>query len=224
MKKFFIFILCVLFFVFSVSYLAFAKTPQDNMDTPYYKIKTSIFENMPRNEGSIVFLGDSLTDYVNFDEVFPDLRIKNRGIAGDTTNGVLNRLDEVLSLKPSKLFVLIGTNDIVFKKTSEETINNIKTIIKKFQAQSPNTIIYIQTLFPVNHNLGDKRRSHKAILAINDGLKKLSEEMNIILIDTYSLFEENGELPKRYTVDGVHLNGAGILHWMNFLRTWLQDK
>ena len=220
MKKFFV--LCA--FILLLCSAGYAGNERENIISTYYKIKWSIFENMPRNEGSIVFLGDSLTDYVKFDELLPDLKIKNRGIAGDTTVGVLNRIDEVVSLKPSKLFLLIGTNDIVFDMKAEETVSNIKKIIEIFNEKSPNTAIYIQTLFPVNHNLGDSRRPHKAIVEINDGLKKLSEEMNFVLIDTYSLFAENGEMPERFTIDGVHLNGAGVVRWVEFLTTWIKDK
>ncbi|MBR2208023.1 MAG: hypothetical protein IJ859_04355 [Synergistaceae bacterium] len=213
-----------IFFLFAFVFITVAAFASDNIDTPYYQIKWSIFEAMPRDEEKIVFLGDSLTDYVKFDELVPELKIKNRGIAGDTTVGVLKRLDEVISLKPSKLFLLIGTNDIVFNRKPDEIVDNIKKIIEKFREKSPNTAIYVQTLFPVNHNLGDARRPKEAILAINEGLSKLSDEIKFTLIDTYSLFAENDELPERYTVDGLHLNGAGIVRWVEFLREWLQEK
>ena len=223
MKKIILLFAFVLFLACTCT-AAFAENAIDNINTPYYKIKLSIFENMPKTEGSIVFLGDSLTDYVKFDEIFPELKIKNRGIAGDTTIGVLNRIDEVLSLKPSKLFILIGTNDIVFNRKPDEIVANIKKIIETFREKSPGTVIYLQKLFPVNHDFEDKRRPPETILAINTRLEKLSQEMNVALIDTYSLFAENDKLPERYTVDGIHLNGAGILRWTEFLSTWLNEK
>ena len=218
MKKIFL----LFAFVLLISSAAFAS---DNINSPYYQIKFSIFKNMPRDTEKIVFLGDSLTDYVKFDEIFPDLRIKNRGIAGDTTAGVLNRLDEVISLKPSKLFLLIGTNDIVFNRKAAEIVSSIRKIIETFREKSPSTALYVQTLFPVNHNLGDARRPHEAIREINDGLLNLSNEIkDFTLIDTYSLFAENGQLPERYTIDGVHLNGTGILRWMEFLSAWIKEN
>ena len=207
-----------IFLLFALVFIASAAFAADNIETPYYKIKLSIFEAMPRTENEIVFLGDSLTDYVKFDELVPELKIKNRGIAGDTTLGVLNRIDEVLSLKPSKLFLLIGTNDIVFDRTPAEIVGNIRKIVETFHEKSPDTVIYVQTLFPVNHDLGDSRRPKKTIREINDGIKKLSTEINFTLIDTYSLFAENDTLPERYTVDGLHLNGEGIVRWVEFLK------
>ena len=205
MKKIFL----LFAFVLLISSAAFAS---DNINSPYYQIKFSIFKNMPRDTEKIVFLGDSLTDYVKFDEIFPDLRIKNRGIAGDTTAGVLNRLDEVISLKPSN-------------RKAAEIVSSIRKIIETFREKSPSTALYVQTLFPVNHNLGDARRPHEAIREINDGLLNLSNEIkDFTLIDTYSLFAENGQLPERYTIDGVHLNGTGILRWMEFLSAWIKEN
>lgn len=220
MKK--IFLLSALVLILSSA--AFAASESDNLKSAYYKVKFSIFESMPRDENKIVFLGDSLTDYMKFDELVPDLTIKNRGIAGDTTSGVLKRLDEVISLKPSKLFILIGTNDIVFDIKADKIVSNIKKIIDTFREKSPQTALYVQTLFPVNHKFGDSRRPHETIRKINAGLVKLSNEINFTLIDTYSLFAEGGELPERYTVDGVHLNGAGAVKWVEFLSTWLHKK
>ena len=213
-----------IFFLFVFIFIATSAFAIDNINSPYYQIKWSIFEAMPRDEGKIVFLGDSLTDYVKFDELLPDLKIKNRGIAGDTTAGILNRLDEVISLKPSKLFLLIGTNDIVFDRKPDEIVKNIKKIIETFREKSPDTAVFVQTLFPVNHKFGDDRRPKETIIKINDGLEKLSAENKFTLIDTYSLFSENDELPERYTIDGLHLNGSGVVRWIEFLSTWLKEK
>ena len=200
----------------------FARSPDENISQPYYQIKHSIYKSMPRDEGSVVFLGDSLTDYIRFEELLPDVRIKNRGIAGDSTVTVLYRLDEVLTLKPSKLFLMIGTNDIVFEMTAEETLQNIRKIIERFREESPETRIYVETVFPVNNKF-ETNRPAEAITAINARLAKLVPEMNCELIDTYSYFAEDGELPDRYTVDGIHLNGSGIVRWVEFLTKWIRD-
>ena len=230
MRKNFLLFVFVLIFTMSVTACGGSSvsdnisTDIDNINTVYYQVKLSILKSMPKDTGKIVFLGDSLTDYVKFEEFLPDVKIKNRGIAGDTTVGVLKRLDDIISLKPSKLFLLIGTNDIVFDRENDEIVSNIKKIIENFLEKSPSTALYVQTLFPVNHNLGDDRRPHKAIREINDGIKKLSDEINFTLIDTYSLFAENGQLPERYTVDGLHLNGEGILRWVEFLSTWIKEN
>ena len=66
---------------------------------------------------STLFLGDSLTEYGNWRELFPGLDIKNRGIAGDTTDGVLHRLDGITALSPDKIFLMIGINDLLMGRS-----------------------------------------------------------------------------------------------------------
>ena len=77
--------------------------------------RLEIFEevNEISKPGKIVFLGDSLIDFFPIQDFFPRVKIYNRGIAGDTTKDLLKRLDNVIELKPSKLFLQIGTNDLV---------------------------------------------------------------------------------------------------------------
>ncbi len=52
---------------------------------------------MNTKETDIIFLGDSITLQGDFGEFFSDKRVPNRGIGNDTSEGVLNRLDEVVS-------------------------------------------------------------------------------------------------------------------------------
>ena len=65
-------------------------------ENPLYIERTSLFQELEIPSKSIVFLGDSLTDRAEWAEFFPDKRIINRGVGGDTTEGVLNRLDEII--------------------------------------------------------------------------------------------------------------------------------
>ena len=105
---------------------------------------------------------------------------------------------------------------------TDETIQNLRQIIEKVREALPDTRIYLETLFPVNHQF-ETGRPTDTILAINDRLPKLAEKTNCTLIDTYSRFAENGEMPSRYTVDGVHLNGTGVTRWIEFLTPWIRE-
>ncbi|MBQ7170156.1 MAG: hypothetical protein IJR63_09685 [Synergistaceae bacterium] len=196
------------------------RTETDIISTAFYKIKRSIHENMPRNEGGIVFLGDSLTDYVPFSELFPGLRVINRGIAGDNTLGALERIDEVTSLKPAKLFILLGTNDIVYNMTAERTAANLTAIIRKVQESSPSTKIYIETLMPTSPNFSTGR-PNDVIDSRNETIRAVAQETGCILVDTHSHMAEDGVLPLKYTVDGLHLSGAGVLRWVELLKTFM---
>ena len=83
----------------------------------------------------VVFLGDSLTDFYPIEE-FTDVKIVNRGIAGDTTSDVMHRVSEVVELKPKKLFLQIGINDMIRKSartlTAQALAERIFAVVSKF--------------------------------------------------------------------------------------------
>src|SRR5699024_8845969 len=79
----------------------------DSLFSPYYHQRATQFEDLPKTEDQIVFLGNSITDGGNWSELFQDDKIINRGINADITTGVLNRLKEVVNRKPKKVFLLI---------------------------------------------------------------------------------------------------------------------
>lgn len=202
---------------------AFAeRTETDILKDTYNRIHRSIFESMPRNEGGIVFLGDSLTDYVPFNELLPGLPVINRGIAGDNTLGALIRIDEVISLKPAKLFILLGTNDIVYNMSAEKTAENLTAIIRKVKEGSPETKIYLETIMPTNPNY-ETHRPNDVINSWNERVRAVAKETGCTLIDTHTHMAENGILPDRYTVDGVHFSGEGIVRWVEFLKPFAEE-
>jgi len=131
--------------------------------------------NKSAKPGSIVFLGDSITDFFRLNEFFHGIYVINRGIGGDTTDGVLKRLSEsVFELSPSKVFILIGTNDIGGNKSESHVISNIAEIIDRIRDSCPETKIYLQSVYPVS-NAKDKkinrfivgRRTNEKICRVN---------------------------------------------------------
>lgn len=198
------------------------RTETDILKDTYYKIHISIYEKMPRSEGGIVFLGDSLTDYVPFNELLPGLPVINRGIAGDSTLGALKRIDEVISLKPAKLFILLGTNDIVYSMSAERTAENLTEIIRKVQKDSPSTKIYLETLMPTNPKF-ETHRPNDVINSRNEKIKSVAKETGCALVDTHTHMAEGGILPDKYTVDGVHFSGEGIVRWVEFLVPYVKE-
>lgn len=192
------------------------------IEHPYYAKKVKEFQAMPRTEGSIVFLGDSITDFLNFDEFLPSYHIVNRGIAGDTASGVLRRLGEVISLRPRKLFLLIGTNDIGNDLRTPPIARNIREIVSRVQAKSPETGIYLQAVFPTRHF---PSRPNAAIQELNAEIKAIAEEMHCTFVDLYPLLldDVDGQLAEEYTVDGLHLSSSGNAKWMAHIVPYLDE-
>jgi len=74
----------------------------------------SFYEQHGNHDYDIVFIGDSLTDSAEWEDLFPSSNIANRGIGGDRTNGVLKRMNSIYSTNASKAFIMLGINDLKF--------------------------------------------------------------------------------------------------------------
>ncbi len=176
--------------------------------------KTEAFRNYNKysTPGGIAFVGDSITQDFNVYEYFPDKNVYNRGIGGDTSKGVLGRLEEsVFGLKPKKVFLNIGTNDLELLDDGIEGIfARVKEIVQKIKDFDQNMEIFIISVYPVNPKV-DKmtvgKRSNQEIKRLNDLLKTIE---NIEYIDIFTkLLSDDGNLAKEYTIEGLHMNQNG---------------
>lgn len=165
----------------------------------------------------VVFLGDSLTDFYPIEE-FTDVKIVNRGIAGDTTSDVMHRVSEVVELKPKKLFLQIGINDMIRKGartlTAQALAERIFAVVNKFDKTE--TEINVISLYPVNRRkilfstLFTGKATNKRIKEVNKILKEKCDSEQLNFINLYDcLSDEKGNLKKEFTVEGLHITVKG---------------
>lgn len=210
-------IFMVLFILNKVGYFSDDETLSFN-ENPHYIERTNLFETVGQEElNSIVFIGDSITQRGLWDELFPNQPIRNRGINSDTSSGVLNRLDEIKKLNPSKVFLMIGVNDLYAREPIEEIVKNYTKILDFFSEELQGTEVFVQSVLPLNYNLyyAKDKIKNETINNLNIELKKLSGTFNYVYLDLNSLFKENGQLNPKLTTDGIHLNGGGYALWKN---------
>lgn len=200
------------------------------------RLKAKTFSQfVPYSEkGNIVFVGDSLTEFYNTDEFFHPLNPYNRGIASDTTDGVIARLqDNVISLEPRKVFLQIGTNDLASKKTCaiERVFSNIQAILETMLKMLPKTKLYLISLYPVNPKaktfswIFTGRRKNADIRELNRLLKQYCDEAGITYIDAYSVLADvSGNLKKEYTVEGLHISFRGYQEITDLLMPYLRES
>jgi lysophospholipase L1-like esterase len=183
-----------------------------------YFAKTNEFKiyNRFAKPGGIVFVGDSLTQRYPLNEFYPGLHLYNRGIDGDTTVGVLKRLDlSIFDLKPTTVVLQIGTNDLQVEGISKDnTIVNIQKIVKAIQTTQPAIHLILVSLYPVNLSI-DKLvnkfivgpRNNEDIKSINQAIAKIQ---GVKFVDVYPhLLNEDKELNMQYSKEGLHLSLAG---------------
>ena len=167
---------------------------------------------------NIVFLGDSITEFYPIDEIYGDLPIIKSGIAGYRTDDLLPKLEEmVYRYNPTSVYLLIGTNDLLWDKVEDKikAISNIKKIVESIKSNRKKTKIYIESIYPVNVDLDTTRnmvgyRENETIIEVNKEIEKYCRENNYIYINMYDeLIDEDGNLNKKYTDDGLHPNSLG---------------
>lgn len=209
----------ILVFLVASNVSAQVKQPSfpDSLFSTYYHQRVSLFRALPQTKGDIIFLGNSITDGGEWSELFNELSIKNRGISGDRTIGVLNRLEEIYNRKPAKVFLLIGINDLARNVPIDTVVKNIIWIAELIKEKSPQTKLYIQSLFPVNEQFGlfsEHTKKREEVLQVNKAIFDSSSKYHYEFIDIYSsLADTTGKLKAIYTNDGLHLLGEGYLKW-----------
>lgn len=193
-----------------------------NLPDHYIK-RCELFKNEPIRQGRIIMLGNSITEGANWKLLLNDTTIINRGISGDVTFGVLNRIADIAERKPSKLFILIGINDLSRNTPDEIIAENIFKVVNKIKSGSPGTIIYVQSILPTNETFKNLHKNYIGkgghIIAINDRLKKNEKKLPYQYVNLYTNFlDRNGRMDSRYSSDGLHLNPAGYEHWIEVLK------
>ncbi len=215
----------ILFFVLISS----VKAQTVKWDSTYrpgsYNQKVGLFKSYANSDKDIIFLGNSITDQVDWNELLQLPEARNRGISGDITFGILERLDGVIEGHPAKVFILIGINDISRNIPDSVILSNYKKIIRRIKSGSPKTKIYFQTLLPTNNTFTQFKTHYNKeehIAAVNEGMKQLAKKEQITLIDLHPHFlDAEGRLEKKYTIDGLHLNASGYTVWTKILRPYL---
>lgn len=186
---------------------------------PIYAGKVGQFKSFPKSTGDIIFLGNSIMTYTDWNELLGLKTAKNRGIPGDITFGVLDRLQDVIDGHPAKIFILIGINDITRNAPEDVVINNYRKMITRIRAGSPATKIYFHTLLPVNDTYTPLIGKTQHITNVNTKLKDLTSAEKVTLIDLYPNFlGSDGKMDPKYTFDGLHLNELGYFKWAEILK------
>jgi lysophospholipase L1-like esterase len=217
MRKYFF----ILFNLIASEFVFAQATIDTTYKTTYYEQKVTLFRLLPNTKGEIIFLGNSITDIGEWAEIWQNKKVHNRGISGDNTFGVLARLDEVTASKPAKIFIMIGINDIAKETPDSIIIVNYKKIISRIKIESPATKIIVQSILPTNNDFTEfKRHQNKMehVLFVNASLENYCKEMGLVYVDLYTAFlDENKKLDKKYTNDGLHINGYGYMKWKEIL-------
>lgn len=189
----------------STEYDVIKRTKKDNY--------TLLNRNALKNQ--TVLIGDSII------ELFPvelfdcsERRVYNRGISGDTSDRLSERMEvNALNIEPSKIFILIGTNDLSHRVAKGTTLRNVAAIIDKCLAANV-AEVYMSSILPVNKDVNRNAvniRNNSDIAEQNAKIRALCEEKGVFYVDVHSaVCDGNGKLKEDLTFDGLHPNAKGF--------------
>ena len=183
--------------------------------------RIALFEKEPIVPGRVIFLGNSITEMGDWKKVLHDSTVINRGIGGDITYGVLKRLKDITDRNPSKVFILIGINDIGKDIPDVVIAANAVKIVKEIHSKCPKTQIFVESVLPLNPTLPNfpqhyDKEAH--VLALNK-LLKANAQGNYTFIDIFHLFvDDNQRLKAVYTFEGLHLKPPAYEVWVAYLK------
>ena len=182
--------------------------------------RTAWAGQVEKDQKSLVFLGDSITQGWG-DSIggsFPGVKVANRGISGDTTRGMLIRLkDDVLSLNPTGVVMLMGTNDLEENAEPEIIAGNFKLIVAELKKHNPKLPLIVCQVFPSSES---KKRPADKIKKLNDlYAAAVKGDAQVTLVETWPLFaDEKGDAKLAEFPDLLHPNGEGYKKWAAALR------
>lgn len=185
--------------------------------------RTSWAASLAADQGAVVFLGDSITQGwgEGLAAAFPKYKVANRGISGDTSRGVLIRLEkDVLAVNPKAIVLLIGTNDLEEQVSPAVVAGNVELIVDKIRSRFPEIPIVINEVFPSATSM---RRPTQQIQKINALYRDLLPQYEqVTLLETFALFDDGqGDAMPDLFPDLLHLNEAGYAVWADALRSAL---
>ena len=188
--------------------------------------------------GPVVFLGDSITDFCDLEKFYPGLNCVNRGISGNTTKDILDRMKvSVFDASPSMVVMLIGINDMMNEgRSPEDVAGDYERIVCYMADRLPGVPVILQSVYPGWD--GDAEEAKKGptmqafpiaylkddIKALNEMIREIADEYGYVYADVYSrLVTEEGLMNPEYSVDGCHPVEAGYKAAAEVLRP-LIDK
>ncbi|MBE9127176.1 MULTISPECIES: GDSL-type esterase/lipase family protein [unclassified Coleofasciculus] len=168
-----------------------------------------------------ILLGDSISLWFPSELLPPNQKWLNQGISGETSEGLLNRLEVLDKTQPEIIFVMIGINDLIRGVKDDTILANQRLILRYLHQSHPQTQVVVQSILPhsgkqatwegrdrllaiPNHRIQD----------INQRLKAIAQSEGAIYLDLYSLFADSeGNLKTELSTDGLHLSPQGYLVW-----------
>ncbi|MES2389907.1 MAG: GDSL-type esterase/lipase family protein [Bacteroidota bacterium] len=205
-----LFIVLVGAYIWQVQYVRYvANRLIDFNRGPAYAVKEDLHGLYPRRDSMIVMFGNSITEGVDWRELMDRSDIINRGIPGDDTKGMYNRIGVIAESKPKLICVMAGINDmLLFGRSNDVIFESYTRLLAKVKEKKIRLLV-----FSTLHVLDRQQGANERINALNTRMQAWCLTNNIEYMDLNPELSVNGSLAAEYTSDGLHLSAAGYMVW-----------
>ena len=157
---------------------------------------------------TLAFVGDSLTHTGDWSQWLTDYEVHNLGVGGETSKDLISRVNEIVALEPDAIVLLIGTNDLAWRRTVEHVVRNVETVLVDLRRALPETRILVQSLLP------RAREFAPAIRDVNRHLRQFAPTVYAHYLDLWPVLAmADGELNTQHSSDRLHLEPSGYEVW-----------
>lgn len=165
-----------------------------------------------------LLLGDSLTAWHEWQECLgPHI---NHAVPGETTEGLLYRLGRSLSASPERIFLMIGTNDLLQNIPMEKIRANYEQLLNELLEIEQ---LYILSVPPVEE-ASQTAGINDAIVDLNRWVREQLWKYGFVYVDLHNALAEGKGIRGEYTTDGVHLSEAGYAVCERMLGEILEEE
>ncbi|MFK4762637.1 GDSL-type esterase/lipase family protein [Microbacterium sp. ZW T5_45] len=189
------------------------------MMSPARRMRRSRFDAVPAPEGRVVFFGDSITEQGLWDEWFPELKIANRGVGGETVAEVTARVDTAIK-GARAVSLLVGTNDITgfgASRKAADIADQYEVLLARIRDVVADAPVLLTSVLPRDRFFADRVR------ALNGRIEAMADAWGMTYVDAWSrMHGRRGELRPELTHDRIHLTGTGYREWLTVLRPALE--
>lgn len=181
----------------------------------HYRMRIREIAAIDAPKGAVAMVGDSITEGGDWRALLPGAETVNFGVSYDRTSGLLARLLQIEAAAPSKVVLLIGTNDIGNGVGAAEIAGNARAILMRMKSFTAADYILVQSVLPREAAFEDE------VVDVNARLRAIAKEEGAAYLDLYPAFLVGDGLDPAVTEDGLHLNAAGYRRWAGLIREWI---
>ncbi len=166
----------------------------------------------------LVMFGDSITEWGPWHDAI-SISLANRGLGGDTTEGMLRRIEVTTVCKPKLVCMMAGINDLAQGYSVEEVTRNYEQMLGYWQERGID--VWVQSTLYVGQRLS---QLNPLVTELNNNLQKLCQEKQLRFIDVNRILSPEGELPLSCSADDLHLNAFAYGQWISHLNELLEER